>query len=161
MRLSFISSKNARFCLWMTVILFSLSLRPACSNLPCLMELIYSDVHQAEPSLNTLNITLCAFPSLCISVVLLFVLFMGKISSSHDLSINAYLIFSLAIGCFFLLLKSPFYAWTAFMQEHQRSGFAFSFDKDLWNLLWLSKSSHLFIFFNPHTSVWRVECSDK
>jgi len=91
----------------MTVILFSLSTRPACSNLPCLTELIYSDVYQAEPSLNTLNITLCSFPSLCISVVLLFVLFMGKISSSHDLSINAYLILSLAIGCFFFFFLYP------------------------------------------------------
>lgn len=62
---------------------------------------------------------------------------------------------------FFLLLVSPFYAWPAFMKEHQRSGFAFSFDKYPWNLLWLSKSTHLFIFFNPHTSVGRVEFSDK
>lgn len=93
----------------MTVILFSLGLRPACSNSPFLPEFIYSDVYQAEQSLNTSVMLLCSFPSLCISVLFLFVLFIGKISSSHDRSINAQLILSPSIvGFYFFLLYLHF-----------------------------------------------------
>lgn len=92
----------------MTVILFSLGLRPACSNLPFLPELIYSDVYQAEPSLNTSILLYVPSPSLCISVVFLFVLFISKISSSHDLSINVRLILSPSIVIFFFLLYLHF-----------------------------------------------------